>query len=73
MSFVQDTIQNNAGEDIIINIEVADASNSGSWGDTRSLTGNAEDAFKKANALIRDCAINIAHTVRDIKRKPNKK
>jgi hypothetical protein len=66
MSFVQDTIQNEAGEDITINIEVADTPDAGSWSETRSLTANTQDAFNKANALIRDCALNIAQTVQDI-------
>lgn len=72
MAIVQDIIQNEDGENVTIFIEVADTTTSG-WNNTRTLTGQAEDSFRKANVLIRDCAVNIARTVRDIQTKTQPK
>ncbi len=68
MSIVQDTIQNDAGEDITIYIEV-DTQPVDHWNDTRGIADqaqNAQDAFKKATTLIHTCAEQIAQSIHTI-------
>ncbi|GCF09600.1 hypothetical protein [Dictyobacter arantiisoli] len=47
MPFVQDTVQNEVGKNSMLKIEVTSASNTDGWNDTRSLTGQAEEAITK--------------------------